>query len=572
MEQQQIRYTSFRLREAEILGYGSYGIVYKAEYDDLICAAKTIHRQLSDENARQQLGQQHRDPISRFERECEFMMAIRHPNIVQCLGIERHPHTGQPVLLTELMDGNLTTFLETSQSPVPYRIQVNFCHDISLALSFLHSNNIVHRDLSSNNVLLIGTIKAKVSDFGMAKVYGPLSNQASMTTTPGADVYMPPEAVRHQPVYAEKIDSFSFGVITLQILTRKNPNPSDRYKPVSEHSSLRTIVSEYERRQDHISEVDQDHPLLNILLNCLLDNASDRLSSHQLCQRFKELKGEPRYSQNEVESLPAPAPRASNSRQSSIVHEQERQISELQGQVEDLRQQLEQTTQLSEKDEVLNGKENMVLENIPSSVTADTELQNHEYIEHQTPLLVNFDQPHHIPLPTVQPAPSQVRVAKDFEDEKRELELKWKKCKFSPYSISRENCTFAFCNGKAYFNNKDTRDIYIYNPEDDSWSEHLPKCLYKKCTLAVLKGSLTTVGGMDNDDQATNEILFLGSNNRWKSCPPMPTKRYNAIVVWNDSVLIVAGGILTHVHYSQSKFAMVYSCVSFEKRPRSNNS
>ena len=56
----------------------------------------------------------------------------------------------------ELMDDSLTHFLEGSSQPIPYHIQVNICCDIALALSFLHSNSIFHRDLSSNNVLLIG--------------------------------------------------------------------------------------------------------------------------------------------------------------------------------------------------------------------------------------------------------------------------------------------------------------------------------------------------------------------------------------------------------------------------------
>ena len=66
-----------------------------------------------------------------------------------------------------------------------------------IALSFLHSNGIVHRDLSSNNVLLMGNIRAKVTDFGMVKL-GDLNPQATrytLTMCPGTDVYMPPEAV-----------------------------------------------------------------------------------------------------------------------------------------------------------------------------------------------------------------------------------------------------------------------------------------------------------------------------------------------------------------------------------------
>ena len=150
------------------------------------------------------------------------MSTIRHPNIVQYLGIYQDPDTRLLVLLMELMDDSLIHFLESSPQLIPYHIQVNICHDLTLALSFLHSNDIVHRDLSSNNVLLIGNVRAKVTDFGMARL-GDFSFQASITKCPGTDVYMPPEAVQDKLVYTEKIDCFSFGVITVQILAQQFP-------------------------------------------------------------------------------------------------------------------------------------------------------------------------------------------------------------------------------------------------------------------------------------------------------------------------------------------------------------
>lgn len=100
-------------------------------------------------------GSEHQQPMRRFEQECEFLSTIRHPNIVQYLGMYQDVDTSLPVLLMELMDDNLTHYLETSTQLIPYHIQVNLSYDMTLALSFLHSNGITHRNLSSNNVLLI---------------------------------------------------------------------------------------------------------------------------------------------------------------------------------------------------------------------------------------------------------------------------------------------------------------------------------------------------------------------------------------------------------------------------------
>jgi serine/threonine-protein kinase TNNI3K len=226
--EQKIGFKAIQLFKDQNLGIGGYGAVCKAKCDDLLCAAKILHPTLFDPIAHQKVARrrEHRLPIKRFEQECEFMSAIRHPNIVQYLCMYQDPDTGLPVLLMELMDNSLTHFLESSTQPIPYHIQVNVCHDITLALSFLHSNKIIHRDLSGNNVLLIGNIRAKVTDFGMARLgdINPQATRLTFTMCPGTDVYMPPEAVRAQPVYTEKVDCFSFGGIIVQILSRQFPN------------------------------------------------------------------------------------------------------------------------------------------------------------------------------------------------------------------------------------------------------------------------------------------------------------------------------------------------------------
>jgi serine/threonine-protein kinase TNNI3K len=138
--QQITSFKSIQLLKEQTLGIGSYGKVCKAKCDDLLCAAKLIHETLFDPTAQQLIGPQreHRLPIRRFEQECEFLSTIRHPNIIQYLGICQDPDTGLPALLMELMDECLTHFLESSPQPIHYYIQVNVCHDISLALSFVH--------------------------------------------------------------------------------------------------------------------------------------------------------------------------------------------------------------------------------------------------------------------------------------------------------------------------------------------------------------------------------------------------------------------------------------------------
>ncbi|MCG8623201.1 MAG: protein kinase, partial [Proteobacteria bacterium] len=164
--------------------------------------------------------------------------------------------------------------------PIPFHIQINVCHDITLALRFLHSNGIVHRDLSSNNVLMIGSNRAKVTDFGMARLgdMNPRATQLTFTQCPGTAVYMPPEALKDNPVYTEKIDCFSFGAIAVQTMTQLFPKPGDQRKEIEiENVGLvEKRIPEQERRQNDISQIDLNHPLLSTALDCLKDDPAER--------------------------------------------------------------------------------------------------------------------------------------------------------------------------------------------------------------------------------------------------------------------------------------------------------
>ena len=334
-----------RLIKTEQLGIGSYGVVYKAMCDNLPCAGKILHATLFQSN----------DPgamsiMKRFQQECSVLSALRHPNIVQYLESYQDPETQLPVLLMELMDANLTQFLQQSQEPLPYHTQVNICHDIALALVYLHSNDIIHRDLSSNNVLLIGAgNRAKVTDFGMAKFFN--INRVTvtpLTMCPGTLAYMSPEALDDPPVYTKKLDTFSFGVLGIQIVTRQFPDPGPRTKKVEDlrdpKRRLQELVPEIERRKSHIDLIDPPHPLIPIATDCLNDNEKDRPSAQELCHHLAALKEAPQYSDSVQQA-----------------QERSRELQQQQKQVQDLQQQLQVCDgQVREKDAVIATREQKI--------------------------------------------------------------------------------------------------------------------------------------------------------------------------------------------------------------------
>ena len=301
--------------KSETLGTGSFGAVCKAKCDELSCAAKLLYPVLFDlsptshKQGSNHSSKEHRQPVKRFERECQFLSHIRHPNIVQYLGTYRDPDTNAPVLIMELMDESLTYFLETAAEPVPFYLQVDLTHDIAIALAYLHSNNIIHRDLSSNNVLLLAGTRAKVSDFGMSTLIQQSTKASSLTTCPGTPAYMPPEALNEPPIYTVKLDSFSMGVLIVQILTRLYPKPSDRYinvEVVDPRNSRRNTVAkipvpEVERRQEHIEMIDKDHLLLKMALDCLKDMDTERPFARDVCRSIEEIKQTQQYIESKEE-------------------------------------------------------------------------------------------------------------------------------------------------------------------------------------------------------------------------------------------------------------------------------
>ena len=637
--QNDFQFKKVQLLKDQSLGVGAYGAVCKAKCDDLLCAAKIIHPTLFDPSALLQVAPQreHRLPIKRFEQECEFMSAIRHPNIVQYLGTFRDTDTHLPVLLLELMDDSLTHFLEGFPQPIPYHIQVNICHDVTLALSFLHSNKIVHRDLSSNNVLLIGNVRAKVADFGMARLgdINPQATRFTNTMCPGTDVYMPPEAVQDEPVYTEKIDCFSFGVLAIQILTRQFPKPGKRLQKVElNHPGLpkgtvMVSVAEVDRRQSQIGQVDPNHSLLPIALDCLKDNDSERPSAHQLCEIITDLKGIDKYidstrigcDKDEIIRSQAICIKESQCTISSKEEEnhqlrqelqQERERDRVSRQLEEkqrqLNQQLEELQQerdqarkqLKERERQLNQqlrrlqqerdqasrqleeRERQLSQQLRKHIQQERDLASRQLKEKErqlnqqlTEIQRERDQANRQLVEKEsqltyinQQLEAREQVITRFERQITELEkqlsqgegekvkassrgkelisfkLRWREGKSGPCRMSR--WYDAIVDGNTVYIRHGGSEIFSYDITHERWLR-VPDCIHEDCSIVIINGWLTAVGGYSNLPAHSNELFSLTrevSGRRWmKKFPPMPTKRDNTTALCTGTALIVAGGM-----------------------------
>ena len=183
------------------LGHGSYASVLEVEYLGLKCAGKRIHELLQRQG-------DNTYTICRFEEECRLLSQLRHPNIVQFLGVHFQPGKQVPILVMEFLPTNLNSCIE-KYGILPNEISYSILHDVALGLYYLHKQTtaIIHRDLSANNVLLTSNMTAKISDLGVARILN-LTPLQRMTQNPGPAAYMPPEVMNANPTYDTSIDIF----------------------------------------------------------------------------------------------------------------------------------------------------------------------------------------------------------------------------------------------------------------------------------------------------------------------------------------------------------------------------
>ena len=254
------------------LGRGSYAAVYEAEWSGLSCVAKVFHKDIFPDwptNTWKQLA-----------REIELLQCMHHPNIVQLLGfIPETKSSSIPSIVMERLDTNLTSLIEEHHSLLSFDIQVCILHDVAVGLNFLHSHKepIVHRDLSSNNILLTDHLVAKISDLGLAKHIKSAKEQVGSSSGFGTQDYMPPEVLGQKPPQiSPKTDVFSFGVVMLQVATGKRPDVR----------GILNVDTEVHRRKHHLGMLNKSNLFCPLVLKCL-NKSSHRPAAAALCETFK---------------------------------------------------------------------------------------------------------------------------------------------------------------------------------------------------------------------------------------------------------------------------------------------
>src|SRR5216684_2918033 len=210
------------------LGKGAMGIVYLAK-DPLIgrlVALKTIRpsAHADDEDTR--------EFQARFVREAQAAGILNHPSIVTVHDIGQDEPSGMSFIAMEYVEGQNLKEMLAQGRPLSFEQAADIIAQVAEGLDFAHSKGIVHRDVKPANIILLEGNRAKITDFGIAKITSGVANLTSTGQFLGTPNYMAPEQIKGTPVDGRS-DIFSLGICLYECLTHRKPFGGDSLTSIS---------------------------------------------------------------------------------------------------------------------------------------------------------------------------------------------------------------------------------------------------------------------------------------------------------------------------------------------------
>ena len=289
------------------IGQGCYGAVYEVKVNGVPCVAKRVNSILTGASGQEEVSEkQWRTLINKFWQECHLLHRLRHPNIVEFVGVHQPEATNDPrelLLVMEKLFKSLSDFIGVHAARTSLSIKLHILSDIVSGLLYVHSRKVIHRDLTASNILLTESLQAKVIDFGASRVINSdIDRGGHLTIAPGAHDYMPPEALDEDPIYDFKLDVFSFGHLALYIINGKYPKPSGAtFKAINSLPEVQknfcgfVVGIEVFKRLKWLQEMGEEHCLGSSIVHCLQDEAGSRPDMSEidekltiLCQKFPQ--------------------------------------------------------------------------------------------------------------------------------------------------------------------------------------------------------------------------------------------------------------------------------------------
>ncbi|XP_023673793.1 LIM domain kinase 1a isoform X2 [Paramormyrops kingsleyae] len=216
------------LIHGEVLGKGCFGQ-----------AIKVTHRETGEVMVMKELIRFDDDTQRTFLKEVKVMRCLDHPNVLKFIGV-LYKDKRLNFIAEYIKGGTLRDIIKKMDNQYPWNQRVGFARDIAAGMTYLHSMNIIHRDLNSHNCLVRENNSVVVADFGLARLMVEDKNPDRLSTgkiqglkkpdrrkrytVVGNPYWMAPEMIQGKS-YDEKVDIFSFGIMLCEIIGRVNADP-----------------------------------------------------------------------------------------------------------------------------------------------------------------------------------------------------------------------------------------------------------------------------------------------------------------------------------------------------------
>ncbi|XP_075083410.1 G-type lectin S-receptor-like serine/threonine-protein kinase B120 [Nicotiana tabacum] len=254
------------------LGEGGFGPVYKGVLPN------------GQEVAIKRLSRSSGQGIEELKNEVKLISRLQHRNLVKLMGFCIHGE--EKLLIYEYMSNrSLDVFIFGSRSDdkaaLSWNQRYSIIEGIARGLLYLHCDSrlkVIHRDLKASNILLDEDMNPKISDFGMARIFGGNQTIANTNRIAGTYGYMSPEYAI-QGIFSEKSDVFSFGVILLEIISNKR-NSSFSHSDLLDHAwhlwNEGKILEFSDPKEAGSLETEQVVRCILVGLLCVQEHANDR--------------------------------------------------------------------------------------------------------------------------------------------------------------------------------------------------------------------------------------------------------------------------------------------------------
>ena len=248
------------------MGSGNYGEVHEVQYKDKWYAGKVFHNKLLPGYPSVSMNKL----VGQFTLRCSSASKFYHPSVEQFVEITQLKDDGAPMIITELLNENLTAYVSRMSDTFHYDVQLSACNDMAQGLQYLHSQQLVHGNLHDANVLMTNDHHAKIADYLCPLLLTSVAPDSSSG-------YLPPETIKDKRTTVQS-NVFTLAVLFLQVVTKHSPKPNNDLS-----------LSELERRHSDLQNVPKCHPLLGLIQQCLNNDEVTRPLMRKVCDHLAKL-------------------------------------------------------------------------------------------------------------------------------------------------------------------------------------------------------------------------------------------------------------------------------------------